>query len=105
MGCTVIAVGGMPDHVHVLLRVPAKHSPATVANQLKGASSRMIATAFAGCQHFAWQEGYGVFSLCRNHVEPVIQYIRRQKQHHSSGNVWATLEETFEQTPESDSIA
>jgi REP element-mobilizing transposase RayT len=94
MGCTVIAINGMPDHVHVLLRVPARHSPASVANQLKGASSRLVARNFTGCEHFAWQEGYGVFSLSRNELDRVTGYIRRQKEHHAAGKVWETLEAT-----------
>jgi REP element-mobilizing transposase RayT len=96
MGCTVIAINGMPDHVHVLLRVPAKHSPASVANQLKGASSRLVARTCTGCEHFAWQEGHGVFSLSRNDLHRVAEYIRRQQEHHAAGKVWPSLEASSE---------
>lgn len=94
MGCTVVAMGGMPDHVHVMLRVPAKHAPAKVANQLKGVSSRLISATYSGCEHFAWQEGYGVFSLSRTDLSRVIEYIRCQKEHHRAGKTWETSEQS-----------
>jgi REP element-mobilizing transposase RayT len=98
MGCTVIAANGMPDHLHVLLRVAARHSPASVANQLKGASSRLVARTFTGYEHFAWQEGYGVFSLSRSDLDRVAEYIRHQMEHHAAGKVWQTLVASFEET-------
>jgi putative transposase len=97
MGCVVVAIGGMPDHVHVLVKVPAKYSPSSVANQIKGVSSRLLSKSFSGCEHFAWQEDYGVFSVSRTHVDRVTDYVQHQKEHHASEKTWQTREETSEE--------
>jgi hypothetical protein len=69
---------------------------------VKGVSSRLIAATFSDFEHFAWQEGYGVFSLSRTDLDKVIDYIQGQKHHHSAGKVWPSLEETDEESPSQD---
>lgn len=100
VGCSVLAIGGMPDHVYVLVKVPATVAPAALANRIKGVASRMASAAFDGCEDFAWQEGYGAFSVCRNHVGRVTRYIERQKEHHAAGKLWQTLERDGEDIPD-----
>jgi len=85
-------IGGTVDHVHVLAAVRPAVSPAAFMKRLKGSSSRFIGVEFQ--RPFAWQEGYGVFSLAEPEVKDVIAYIQAQKQHHAEG----MLIELWEQT-------
>ena len=94
--CEVLAVGGMPDHVHLLL---LSHNTATAAglmNHLKGGSSRFVTEKLRPSQWFAWQANYGCFSISRSHRPRVAAYIQAQKQHHANGDLWPDAEETNE---------
>jgi putative transposase len=75
-GFTLVAAGGMADHVHLLFILPATYSLAHAVQKLKGSSSRWMG------QNFSWQEGYGAFSVSPSQVPVVKKYIRDQKQHH-----------------------
>ena len=88
----LFVIGGTADHVHVLAAVRPAVSPAAFMKQLKGSSSRFVGLQFQ--RPFAWQEGYGVFSLSEPDVQRVIAYIQAQKQLHAEG----TLIEQWEQT-------
>ena len=102
LGCTVLAIGGMPDHVHLVVMLPPKRAIFLVAQQAKGASSKLVADidqkarSREGCP-FRWQEGYGVFSLSRTDLPKVIDYVENQARHHANGKVWATLEDADEE--------
>lgn len=85
-GCELLAIGGMPDHVHVAVRVPPTAAPATLAKQMKGVSSTMIRTQVRPGEFFGWQDGYGAFSFSRSHVERVVAYVRNQKTHHGASS-------------------
>lgn len=95
-GCTVLAIGGMPDHVHLLLRMPATAAAAKVVQQLKGVSSKFVHDEL-GARLFKWQEGYGAFSISRGHVKRVIAYVEGQADHHAGGELWPAFEETYEE--------
>jgi len=77
-----LAIGGTEDHVHVLLSIPATLAVAKVIQLVKGGSSKWIHDNFANMRQFAWQEGYGAFSINVSLVETTIQYIARQAEHH-----------------------
>jgi putative transposase len=77
-----LAIGGMADHVHVLLSLPATLSVAKATQLLKGNSSKWIRETFPKMRSFAWQEGYGAFSVSITGVEPTTAYIRSQAEHH-----------------------
>jgi REP element-mobilizing transposase RayT len=95
MGCRALAVGGMPDHVHLLLAIPSTKSVSQVVNRIKGVSSRLLNDQ-PGCSGaFRWQEGYGALSVSRSHVSRVISYIKGQREHHASGRLWPECEGTF----------
>lgn len=91
LGCRVLATGGMPDHVHLLVSLPTNVSIARLVQQVKGVSSHMARDRVDG---FYWQEGYSVFSVTRSHCVRVKRYVLNQKQHHTDGNLWADWEET-----------
>jgi len=96
LGCTVLAIGGVADHIHMVLRMPTKLSVAQLVQQLKGVSSR-FARGELGLAAFGWQQGYGAFNLSRAHVNLAVQYVQRQEEHHAGGKLWAQWEETCEE--------
>ena len=98
--CDVLALGGMPDHVHLALTMPPKSSPATLMRCIKGVSSTFVRQTLAPGAFFGWQDGYAVFAVCRSHRETVVSYIRGQKQHHKSGVTLPEWEEVDEETPD-----
>ena len=80
--CSLLAVNGMPDHVHLLVRFRADLSVSDLIRHVKSRSSKWIHESFAPLGHFAWQEGYGGFTVSKSAVPSVEEYIRRQKEHH-----------------------
>jgi putative transposase len=75
-GFTLISARGTANHVHLLLVLPATLSISTAVQMLKGSSSRWLGKGFA------WQEGYGAFSVSPSQVEMVKKYIANQETHH-----------------------
>ncbi len=92
-GCQVLAVGGMPDHVHLLVSLPATVTLAELAHDAKGASSRWMNEQAEVLDAFRWQGRYGVFSVSPHERSGIADYIRNQERHHAEGTVWATAEE------------
>jgi REP-associated tyrosine transposase len=77
-----LAIGGASDHVHVLLSLPSTLSIAKAMQLLKGNSSKWLRETFPKMQSFAWQEGYGAFSVGISGVDATVAYIRNQAEHH-----------------------
>jgi len=94
LGCEVIALNGMPDHVHLLAKLPASLSASQLVKQVKGVSSHLVNEEFRQFVHFAWQEGFAVYSISRNQLAMIVEYIKRQKERHSCGKTWDSLEES-----------
>jgi REP element-mobilizing transposase RayT len=82
--CIPEAVGGVADHVHLLLGLKATARLSDVVRDVKAVSSRWIHDQ-TGDRAFAWQEGYGAFSVSPTHRENVSSYIVRQEEHHRKG--------------------
>jgi REP element-mobilizing transposase RayT len=80
--CSLRSLNGMPDHVHILFRIHPQQSIADVIKQIKGSSSHRINQINLTHKRFAWQTGYGAFSVSESLVERVNKYIKNQKQHH-----------------------
>ncbi len=78
-----IAINGMADHVHVLVRFPSDLAVADLLRHLKSRSSKWAHETFPALREFAWQEGYGGFTVSKPSVSEVEQYIRSQKAHHA----------------------
>jgi REP element-mobilizing transposase RayT len=76
-----IAVGGMEDHVHILLSLPSSKTVANAMREIKAGSSRWVHET-CNIQVFEWQEGYGAFSIGQTQIDSTIAYIARQKEHH-----------------------
>jgi len=81
MGGMALEVGGTKDHVHILVSLAATHRIADILQGIKSSSSRWVHQD-VGSRRFAWQDGYGAFSVSRSHVEAVRKYIRNQVEHH-----------------------
>jgi REP element-mobilizing transposase RayT len=81
-GHKVLAINGMPDHVHVFLGMRPIQSLAELVQDFKGSSSKWINQKKFVKGRFSWQEGYGAFSYSKSHVKQVISYVRNQKNHH-----------------------
>ncbi len=97
LGATVLAIGGLPDHVHLVVQAPAHRSASEIVKQVKGVSSRFAAAQLVGgglLPYFSWQEGFSVFSLSRDHLVTVVSYVQQQKQHHAEKTLLPAWEET-----------
>jgi putative transposase len=81
-GMTAKAIGGVADHIHILLSLPATLAIAKAIQLIKGGSSKWVHETFAEHRDFGWQEGYGAFSLAVSQVERTIAYIESQAEHH-----------------------
>jgi putative transposase len=75
------AIGGMPDHVHLLVGLNATHTLADFMRELKKASSTWMHDVI-GNRDFAWQKGYAAFTVSASAVEEVRAYILNQEEHH-----------------------
>ena len=80
-GGTIIAVGGMPDHLHVVARWPTNVCVADFVRVVKSNSSKKTNEHVTGMK-FGWQRGYGAFSVSQSALSAVVQYVRNQEQHH-----------------------
>jgi REP element-mobilizing transposase RayT len=77
-----LAIGGAVDHVHILLSLPATLSIAKATQLLKGNSSKWIREVFPTMRSFAWQAGYGAFSVGISGLDATVTYINNQTEHH-----------------------
>jgi REP element-mobilizing transposase RayT len=81
-GMTARAIGGVADHVHILLSLPATMAVAKAVQLIKGGSSKWVHETFPRHGDFGWQEGYGAFSLGVSQVDRTVAYIESQAEHH-----------------------
>ena len=75
-------VGGRPDHIHILTSLPVEMGVSSFIGGIKANSSRWIKGLSQEYEKFAWQAGYGAFSVSESSKDSVIKYISNQKQHH-----------------------
>ena len=81
LGAIPDEIGGVADHVHLLLGAKATHRLADLLREIKSESSRWVHEDI-GAAGFAWQEGYGAFTVSASQREAVRQYIQTQEEHH-----------------------
>jgi putative transposase len=100
MQCEVLAIGVMPDHVHIAVMFPATQTFSAFAKPLKGASSRRMKDVTQPGEHpFSWQEGYAALAFHARLIPRVVAYVENQKARHIDGSLWPDLEETDEESP------
>jgi REP element-mobilizing transposase RayT len=80
--CEAYRVGGMPDHVHLAVRLGRTIRQADLIEKMKTASSAWIKKQKNAYDHFHWQRGYGAFSIGLSQLEALIHYIETQVDHH-----------------------
>ena len=80
--CQPLAIGGVEDHVHILSTLARTCAPAEMVKEVKRGSSIWLKTKRPDLHDFAWQNGYGIFSVGFSQIETVRQYIAGQKEHH-----------------------
>ena len=80
-----LEVGGIADHAHMLLSLPAKLPVSKAMQLIKAGSSKFINDSLTKSP-FAWQEGYGAFSVSISAVTATVAYIRNQEEHHRKRN-------------------
>jgi REP element-mobilizing transposase RayT len=85
-----LAVGGTEDHVHVVVSLSATHCLADFVRELKKAASHWIRSEI-GMQSFAWQEGYGAFTVSNDVVPTAVAYVNDQEAHHRTEGSQAEL--------------
>ena len=76
-----LAVGGVENHVHLLVSLNATHCLSDFMRELKASSSGWIHREI-GLKNFAWQVGYGAFTVSPNNLERVKNYVLHQEEHH-----------------------
>jgi putative transposase len=82
-GHKLLAINGMPDHIHILIGMRPSQSLSDLMQDIKGDSSKWINHNKFTIGKFSWQEGYGAFSYSRSEIHTVATYIENQKPHHS----------------------
>ena len=85
-GFEAVKIGGASDHVHALLVVPPAMPLAKAVQSIKGCSSKWLNDTGAAGTNFAWQEGYGAFSVSASQTHGVVAYIENQAAHHARRN-------------------
>jgi putative transposase len=85
-GFEAVKIGGASDHVHALLVVPPAMPLAKAVQSIKGCYSKWLNDTGAAGINFAWQEGYGAFSVSASQTNGVVAYIENQPAHHSNRN-------------------
>lgn len=88
----LLDAGGMPDHVHLLVKLIPSHRLSDLMRDMKANSSAWMSERVPG---FSWQDGYAVFSVSESQYETVANYIRGQKEHHRQRDFRAELEAIF----------
>lgn len=81
-GHKLYVIGGMPEHIHILISMNPKQAPSDLMYHVKRSSSLWINQNKLSSGHFSWQSGFGSFSLSKSQLGDKIKYIENQEQHH-----------------------
>jgi len=81
-GCPARRIGGTEDHVHVLFSLSRTMAVSDLVEEVKKSSSKWIKTKGPEHRRFAWQNGYGAFSIGQSQAQAVTRYIDNQREHH-----------------------
>lgn len=82
-GQKLIAINGMPDHVHILIGLQPDMALSNLVRDIKAASSKFVNQKGWVKGKFSWQEGFGAFSYGHSQLDSVVRYIQNQERHHS----------------------
>ena len=79
----LIQIGGMPDHIHMVLKLKPVHKLSDIMKKIKGNSSKWINEQNRLEAIFGWQDGYGAFTVSKSQIPVVVRYVKEQENHHS----------------------
>ena len=85
--CEPLAIGGMEDHVHLLISLHTSVAIATLIKEVKGTSSHLVTHEITPGELFKWQGSYGAFTIRKKDVLRVKAYIENQELHHAEDSV------------------
>jgi REP element-mobilizing transposase RayT len=94
--CIPLAIGGVEDHIYLLVRLHATTPVAVLVKEVKGASSHLVTHVICPGEFFKWQGSYSALTLAEKDLPRLKGYIGSQKQHHAAHNllvVWERAEE------------
>ncbi len=80
--CVAIRVGGTANHVHILMLMGRTVALSDIVRKVKSSSARWINNKNGLLNNFAWQDGFGAFSISQSHINAVSNYIDKQEEHH-----------------------
>jgi putative transposase len=83
-GMTPLGIGGLEDHLHVVVAVPPTLAVSRAVQMLKGGSSRWIRSTFPGFGAFGWQDGYGAFTVSKSQLPATLNYVENQRVRHET---------------------
>ena len=101
LGARVLALGGVEDHVHLLVSMSPRVAPADFIANVKGSSSHFMNHEVLGQPRFYWQDGYGVLSVSYRDRIGIIRYVENQVEHHNSAKLVSSLEIVGDESPKS----
>jgi putative transposase len=78
----LIEGNGTADHVHLFVRLHPTKAVADMLRLIKSNSSKWVHESFSNAEDFAWQEGYAAFTVSQSQAEHLVNYVRRQEEHH-----------------------
>ncbi|WP_017716235.1 IS200/IS605 family transposase [Kamptonema formosum] len=87
LGCTTITIGGIEEHVHLLIGFPPTLAISDIIKQIKGSTSHLITHEIKPRQFFKWQGSYGAFTVSEGAIDSVANYIRNQATHHRQQSI------------------
>jgi putative transposase len=83
-GMTPLRIGGLEDHLHVVVAIPPTLTVSRAVQMIKGGSSRWIRTTFPDLDAFGWQDGYGAFTVSKSQLPATITYVEQQRERHQT---------------------
>jgi REP element-mobilizing transposase RayT len=81
-GGVLLQIGGMPDHIHMVIKLKPIYALSEIMKKVKGSSSKWINEQNRLMDRFSWQEGYGAFTVSESQTAAVIRYVGEQENHH-----------------------
>ncbi len=78
----MLAIGSMPDHIHIFIGYNVNHLIPDLVTEIKTSSNSWIKQNKLSRFHFEWQKGYGAFTHSRSQIDSVVKYVLNQEKHH-----------------------
>jgi REP element-mobilizing transposase RayT len=93
--CEVLAIGGIEEHIHLLIRIPTTISVSELMKEVKGTSSHLVTHQVEPGEFFKWQGAYGAFTISKELVPKLKAYVEHQKEHHAENDLmleWESMD-------------